>query len=167
MFDNTIKIKDICYYIMGVMAYSILTLLFYWVLDNYYNEPVENFQWIVNHWKSILLNIIFVSMFILIGYLSLCLNKYQIIQDEIIITEYMFFRKTIDAKLPISAIHDVQLVSTFDHPMKHIQITTIDAIYDLWAITCRDALYDELLRNLKKSASSPKVSFYKQKRKNE
>ena len=156
--------RDMCIFVVCMCAFSALTLIVFWLLSLSADFPTDHLQWIDHYKKHILILCIGGPIFHAIALLNIYKNQYTLVRDNLIVKEYMFFYKTIDAHIPLSTIDEVKITQTFNHPMKHIQLRTANATYDLSCITYRDELYKELANRLITRHANTQTLFYKQRK---
>lgn len=158
-YDNKFSSRETIIISLVILIINILSILLDYICDKYWLYQSFEINWYVKAEQMFI-----IMSFAAIVLFSLARCKYRIIDDVLHVQEKILWYVLIDTTIPLSTIDEVRLTRTFNHPRKHIQLRTDDAVYDLSCTTYRDELYDALNRRIIENQSRPTKSyFYKQK----
>ncbi len=149
IYDNQLDWKGLLIWVTYFVGFTCLVFAVFYALAVIFNHPVTDFQWLQYYYKDILILIIGIPLFYSVFLISENKNSYRIIDDNLIVKEYLFFCKTIDIIIPITTINKISLTRTFNHPRKHIQLQVGNSVYDLSCTTYRNELYKDIITKIK------------------
>lgn len=159
VYDNKFSIKEAFLLFLSLFMIGVECEFIKYLFDVYcFKVPYE-----INWEIQIELGLIaIVAATIVLYSVSRC--KYRIIGDRLYVQEKLLFFTFMEMSIPIDTIDEVKITRSFNRPRKHIQLRTVDAIYDLSSTTYRDELYKELIDKTNRQEKSSKINFYKQKK---